>query len=333
VIEGNYKREPEPGFVSGEEIRELLREDAGEPEDVSSSVAPASGRVLVVLRRGPDGDLISDRLKASGLDVTVLRNPFEALDQMRRDAYDAVVSDMALWANRGALLLERLGAPRRKIPVLFLASAEGQPREEVEAFALRHGAWRVLFMPLGAADLEKAVLDLRDACIKGAASTAAAEAPGREAPRFPPAQAVQASRASAPRAPGEPFGPAEAELAWLRFFYHSFSASREEGSFEARAGRILAAAMEHLRPRAAGVFFALDGRPHALLARSDAEPEEVLLHLLTAARSEGAPGILRLPLDFDPPGPRRQLVLFSPPPAVEAAAGRFLDAICALFSR
>ena len=333
MIEGNYRREPEPGFVSGEEIRELLREDAGEPGDASPRVVQASGRVLVVLRRGPEGDLIKGRLKANGLDVTVLRNPFGALDQMRRDAYDAVVSDMALWANRGALLLERLGAPQRKVPVLFLASAEGEPREEVEALALKRGAWRVLFRPLGAADLEKAAQDLREACVKGAASTAPSEVPGGEAPRPPSPRDAQAPRTSAPRGSGEPFGPAEAELAWLRFFHHSFSASMEAGSFEACAGKILAGAMEHLQPRAAGVFFALDGRPHVLLSRSSAEPEEVLLHLLDAARSEGSPDTLRLPLDPDPGGARRQLVLLSPPPAVEAAAGRFRDAVCALFSR
>jgi CheY-like chemotaxis protein len=250
--------------------------------------------------------------------VTVLRNPFGALDQMRRDSYDAVVSDMALWANRGALLLERLGVPGRKVPVLFVASAEGHLRQEVEAFALERGAWRVLFRPLAAADLEKAVQDLREECIRCPPSTAVSTGTGA---------------AAAPRASTEPFGPAEVELAWLRFFFHAFRASREESSFEECAGRLLAGAMEHLQPRAAGVFFVLDGRPHVLLSRSGAEPDEALLQLLSAARGEGAPDVLRFPLDREPGSADRQLVLLSPPPAVLAAAGRFLEAVCALFCR
>jgi CheY-like chemotaxis protein len=130
---------------SRDELRELLGDVLGSIEEelntgetraagdslVDSPEPSGPARVLLVSRRDSDSRLLSSRLEALGTTVEVVRNAFAALDKLRTGVYEAVISDLNLWANNGGLLLERIESMGVHLPVLFLVerAADGGPRE------------------------------------------------------------------------------------------------------------------------------------------------------------------------------------------------------------
>ncbi|MGQ9592068.1 MAG: hypothetical protein ACUVYA_17440, partial [Planctomycetota bacterium] len=143
------------GGLSEEEVRELLREDL--PLEVQGPPAPpaepsgAACRVLIVSRRRDEVDLFRKRLEERGAAVAVVRNPFGALDRVRAETFAGVVADLGLWADEGALLIDRLRALGRPPRVLFLADPPPGARGEIAGRLEREGAAGVVFRPLGPA--------------------------------------------------------------------------------------------------------------------------------------------------------------------------------------
>jgi len=160
LIEDSFEKE----ILSGEEVRELLRDDfpaedasPGGPVSPESPAASAALHVLLVSKRGGDTGLLRSRLEAIGAHVCAVRNPFSALDHLRSFPVDAIITELGLWAEDGALLFDRVRALGKEVPVLFLAERIRDPRGDLEERALRAGAWRVLFQPLQAGEAEEAV--------------------------------------------------------------------------------------------------------------------------------------------------------------------------------
>jgi CheY-like chemotaxis protein len=266
--------------LSGEEIRELLRDDALGAEPVAEgppgASRPSSGHVLLVSRRKDDLGLFRSRLEAHGASVTIVRNPFSALDQIRRAVFEGVVTDLGLWANDGELLLDRVRPRDSGLPLLFIADRLRDEDGRLRTRLRGAGAFDVVFRPYSAADVERAAAEL----------VSAAEAP--PAATSPPAQV-----------PSE--GTSRGEVRWLRFFFHAQRAARAPSDGTLRLRAILDAAREHLAASSCAFFvggatgrFALiagtpGGEPEALPGEVDARAAEVAKDSLVL-RGEGTPG-------------------------------------------
>src|SRR5262245_24734902 len=150
---------PEP--LSEEEIRGLLgdRDDVplGEAEPASGpgrsrepgDGARQGGTILVVARDDDEGRMVRAGLAGLGAEVDWVRNPFAALDQLRRRHYAAVVSNFEMWADQGALLFQRLAQRGSRTRVVFLC-----PGAEAAERAREAGADAALRRPLDASGLE-----------------------------------------------------------------------------------------------------------------------------------------------------------------------------------
>ena len=153
-----------PDRISEEELRELLEGDSGPSVRESSRADSPAGRdaaadalsesenhrprrkprILVLVRRGGEVEVV-EALNSIGARARLVRNAFTALDALRADAYDGIVSDLELWAERGRLLQERLHREGLRIPILFLCSGSGVDEDRIRQ---ETGAWRVLARPL-----------------------------------------------------------------------------------------------------------------------------------------------------------------------------------------
>lgn len=285
-------------FLSEREIHGLLGEgplggDDGESGPAEGGAAGdddtgarAPGRVLVVSRRRLESDLFRARLEVLGLEVETVRNPFSALDRLRLDVHQGVISDFELWADDGALLLGRLERSGRALPVLFVAERSGD-EARTEARVRRAGAWGILFRPVQAADLEMAARALlfagRDGseCPRetndGSEHGAALEEVEKPA-HGPEGLWVSEARESSPsvwtdgpatNAAGDPLhgktAILEEEAAWLRFHLELSRLARSPGPRSTRARRVVHLARESFGPRGVGVLFEEDGRLTAIL--------------------------------------------------------------------
>ena len=298
MIEDSFEKE----ILSGEEVRELLRDDfpaedasPGGPVSPESPAASAALHVLLVSKRGGDTGLLRSRLEAIGAHVCAVRNPFSALDHLRSFPVDAIITELGLWAEDGALLFDRVRALGKEVPVLFLAERIRDPRGDLEERALRAGAWRVLFQPLQAGEAEEAV---RALCSSGrlAAPSSVAARVGVRPPssvgltppgdgKLPPLSplgdgsaedsvedsSVQVDGDSTDGTVGSRLklkgmaSPAlEDEVRWLRLFHRSCRALRISKDRSALFKELVFLAREELEAQAAGILYHEDGRPLAL---------------------------------------------------------------------
>jgi CheY-like chemotaxis protein len=285
-----YRREP----LSEEELRELLGDGppglsmAGldgpsgpEPEGGPAAAARSDPRrVLVVSRDESEIPLLRGVLSGMGVEPSVVRNPFEALDQLRRRRYVGVVSDFELWAEGGTLLFQRLASSGARAPVLFIcASPEGALK------ARAAGAAEVLERPLEPAGVAVA-----------ARIFAAHSAP----PRSPAARSAHAEEAGRPGAEGpRAASPASLELrpevAWLRFFFEARQAMRPRKPGEERLRALLQAFQSELAPGSSGVGVALPEGWWVLAQPGGEEPLRRIGRALREPEEESGPGLRAAP--------------------------------------
>jgi len=233
-------REP----LSEEEIRGLLGEDGppgeldsgaregGPAEDASRADRPST-LVLLVSRDDDESRMVRGALTSLGVMVDWVRNPFAALDQLRRRQYAAVVSNFEMWADQGALLFQRLAQRGSRTRVIFLC-----PGAESAARARAAGADEALRRPLDGAGLDR-ILRLLGRLEEAAAGPRVeflAEA-GQGSPGNGGEKAPRPSRPSEPRESGT----AWTEVSWLRFFFEARKAMRSLEPGRARLEVILEA--------------------------------------------------------------------------------------------
>ncbi|WP_437043077.1 SpoIIE family protein phosphatase [Streptomyces sp. enrichment culture] len=125
------------------------------PHDVSPPVLPgpsARGRVLVADDNADMREYLSRTLAAGGYEVHAVADGVEALQAVRRDVPDLVVSDVMMPRLDGLGLLARLRADARTaaVPVLLLSARAGQ---EASIEGLQAGADDYLVKPFAAAEL------------------------------------------------------------------------------------------------------------------------------------------------------------------------------------
>ena len=199
-----------------------------------AETSPASldgvvGRALLLLRRGREAESLGAQLRDFGLRTTVARHAFTALDYLRWQRHDLVVSDFALWADDGRLLFERMRSRNEAVPVIFITEGDGDsgPR------AKRAGALAVISRPLQAPDVEAAV---RLALPRNAPGDARPSASRGGSRRATPAEDVS------PPAESERLEPAAEpgdETPWLRFFFEVRRRLRGLGDPAIRQARLL----------------------------------------------------------------------------------------------
>jgi CheY-like chemotaxis protein len=315
VIDGRFEGES----LSGEEIRGLLGEEDSTDEKKKS---PLRIHVLLASRSEEDADLLRGRLECHGAVVTQVRNPFSALDQLRRARYEGVVSDVELWAGEGSLLMDRVLRSESAVPVLFVGGTTGPPPGGLRARLLQAGAWDLLPRPLETGSLEKTVLDFVSHC-------AGARSRRPPAPRQKPAGAAGPDRETAetPTRPSE--DGSRAELLWLRFFFHAQKGLHCDPPLESRARVLAQAALEHLQPRAVSIAVeGAEGVTACVLGRQDQDPEGLLEEIVAAGKDPGAAG--GVAIRTGERGHRKSFTLLDLPDDVRRAAEPFLADLRAL---
>ena len=323
MIEGPADHE----IVSEDELRALLSDELLSPAPETSS----SARVLFVARAGADAVLLRQRLEAAGATVAQVRNPFSALDLIRKTPPDAVVSDLEVWAGDGELLFDRLGSLPKSIPVLFLADSKGEVAT-LESRLQRVGAWGLLVKPVAAGDAETAARRLLDA------AAGAFPGDGESLPLARPegGEPLRTEAAPAPRQEAENDAPAgaEVELPWLRFHLLVTRALRIPDSPDERARSILKAARECFQPRAAGLTWRVGETPVGRFELGAGEPPGLIAEAAAAAARPAEPTTGDAPADIvlgPPDGPR--LALLGLPQPVRANGLQFLDDIRSLLEQ
>lgn len=311
-------------FLSGDEIRELLRADAGGGTTGTPGLDSNAGgevrqvrpppRVLIVSRRAADVDLFKACLEAAGASTTVARNPFTALDRVRVDEPDLVVSDLDLWANDGALLLQRLRRLSPEPPLLFVA--DRARAAGLEERALRAGAAGVLLRPLRPGEVEDRLGDLLLRVENG--SHREGEPPAGEAEHA----AEEGGAGAAARSPIEPAGEAgSAELEWLRFFHGASRLARLDVPRADRARALVRRALQDLRPRAAAIVYREGGRAAAVIEAGEGLPLDGLIDILGPAPDDRS----RLHVRSREPDPEVSLVLVGLPSSIVEDGPGYLD--------
>jgi len=234
-------------------------------------------RVLVASRRRHDAGMIVERLRAHSFAVDTVRNPFRALDQVRSESYDTVVSDLELWADGGGLLMERLSGLSRRPLVVFLAP-RSRPRSEL----LRRGVAGILLCPLDPPSTELAVGQMRRAltanCFpdppEGRASAEVSSLHGEPVvPEVGDALAVNypETRVLDPIERNESRTDA-GEVAWLRFFLEAQRLLFRGTSSDALYQSLVELGCDVLGAEGASIVYHRDERPRVYLvgATSDA---------------------------------------------------------------
>jgi CheY-like chemotaxis protein len=119
------------------------------------SAAPGTGIVpdvrRVLLAEDDPGlaTFVAETLSRSGYDVVVRSHGYAALEALRSESIDVLLTDMMLPGVSGDVLAERARAYRRDLPVVFMTGTYGLP------FVLPHD--RVLRKPFDEDDLLRAV--------------------------------------------------------------------------------------------------------------------------------------------------------------------------------
>ena len=98
-------------------------------------------KVLVTEDESLVADLISRKLEAGGLVVTVARNGQEALDQLAKNKYDLLLMDLTMPDLDGFQLLSRLKTQKNTMPIIVMSNLS-QAEDVKKAKAL--GAWNYI---------------------------------------------------------------------------------------------------------------------------------------------------------------------------------------------
>jgi EAL domain-containing protein (putative c-di-GMP-specific phosphodiesterase class I) len=122
----------------------------------STTNLPSRARILLV----DDDDVLARSyarmLAQEGYDVEMRFDGEAAVEAVRRDAYDVVLSDIDMPRLGGLALLERIRAHDLDIPVVLIT---GAPSLETAMAAIEHGALRYLPKPVDSARLRAITAD------------------------------------------------------------------------------------------------------------------------------------------------------------------------------
>lgn len=119
------------------------------PEARASRSSWPTRRVLVVEDNPMQARLVLMMLaEVQGAEVEAVANGEEALDRLRRDAFDLLIADMALPGMSGAELVRRVRAEGSMRPLVHAVLLSGQAAEALEAIARECGASAWLAKPL-----------------------------------------------------------------------------------------------------------------------------------------------------------------------------------------
>jgi CheY-like chemotaxis protein len=115
-----------------------------------------SADVLVALRSLDEGRTVVRELRESGHTVACVRNPFRALDELRVRPRDALITDIDLWVDDGALLFDRLHSAGASTHVIFI----GDDASTLAERARRSGADAAIARPWSSGDVQARLRDL-----------------------------------------------------------------------------------------------------------------------------------------------------------------------------
>jgi EAL domain-containing protein (putative c-di-GMP-specific phosphodiesterase class I) len=125
------------------------------PMDSSSEPdRPAATRVLVV---DDDPDVLAvytEILAESGFAVDAASDGFRAVEHLRAKSYDVILSDIAMPGMDGIQFLRHVRDFDLDVPVIL---STGNPAIESAVRAVEEGAFRYLFKPVSASELEETV--------------------------------------------------------------------------------------------------------------------------------------------------------------------------------
>jgi CheY-like chemotaxis protein len=312
--------------LSSDEVRALLDDFPGDSfaEGMPGAGEAPAARILLVSRRPDDVLLLRRCLANAGASVSLARNPFTALDHIRAELPDAVISDFDLWGNDGALLFTRIREAKRAPPVLFLAVGSRAEAAGLAARARSAGAAGLLLKPLKPGEVEaqvRALLDLAgELTLEPGSAAQVFAAPGVRA-------------AGAGEAEHSPL-PARLlyEVVWLRFFREASRVLiQPAGNPPDAAGALLRAALVELEATACGLLHWNGGRPSSRFEGREDLGHADLARLAASGRApETDPGSLIL--SFGPRSREGRLVIAGLAPEVAAAAGEFREDIGALLA-
>ena len=120
---------------------------------VLASVAESDGRQVLLV--GCDGDvqqLLSDRLRASGLSPVVAETVGEALGQLHARPLLGMLAELGVGTSDPVGLVQRVRAFNQRVPILVLCTAASQDQAS-RAMAL--GAQATLLKPFDAGELQR----------------------------------------------------------------------------------------------------------------------------------------------------------------------------------
>ena len=113
-------------------------------------------RVLVVDDDSHTADGLRLLLELDGYEVVALRSSEEAIERLKSEVFDAVITDLEMPKNDGFVLLERVHAKGPATPVLVMTGYYGSPVCDQAVLA---GAWCVLGKPI---DYDQLAQELAD---------------------------------------------------------------------------------------------------------------------------------------------------------------------------
>ncbi len=155
---GNIWVYSEPGKGSTFKIYFPRVEASGRPTPTRPlpAVTPATGSETILIVEDEEGlrRAYARALEATGFEVRQARDGVEAVQALREERFDVVVSDIAMPGMTGLDLLRFAREGDLDVPVVLVT---GNPTLESAVQALEHGALRYLIKPVDAAELVGAV--------------------------------------------------------------------------------------------------------------------------------------------------------------------------------
>ena len=104
-----------------------------------------NAKVLVVEDDADVGELVRDALRKRGYDADFVSSATAALERLRDDEYDLVLTDVHMEGLSGIELCERTRASRPDVPVVLLT---GQSSLDTAIAAIRAGAYDFVTKPI-----------------------------------------------------------------------------------------------------------------------------------------------------------------------------------------
>lgn len=107
-------------------------------------------RILVVDDERSSAEGLRLLLRADGYDVVALQSPAAALNLLKKERFDAVITDLEMPEVHGSEIVAAARSADRTMPVLVVSAYTASP---AGAVAMRAGARRLLAKPLDYEDL------------------------------------------------------------------------------------------------------------------------------------------------------------------------------------